>query len=379
MTNQPNRQSDGFAGTHLSIDAAARLVANICELTQLRLPEEHCSVTTLTRIFDMGIEVFEDSSSSVPFADAIAQFVQSKQELRPASFGEYRAVMGRLIRLSPHMADRSVRSLRTRDCLEMMDKAFSTPHTLDKARRLLHCFFSYSLQQNWCRENPISRIQVYRKKEGEISALSLEQINRLLTTAALPEHIECAPAVGLMLWSGLRPTEVTRLRWSEIDLEDNVVRVLPRVSKTGGARLVSIQPVLRRWLERFRPDTSPEARVLPASWIHRWYALRTAAGLLPWQSDTLRHTFASYHLRYFKNIHLLQMEMGHSTARLLFNRYLNLTYIRTEDAAEFWGLPLPPRPRIPRPCSKAAKRAAKREEELSSRRRGRRRRRDSSS
>lgn len=360
MSNNSACEGGGFAGTPLSPDAAARLVSNICEITQQRLPKVRCTATNLTRIYDMGADVYEDASYTVPFESAIEQFVEQKIDLRPASYREYKNVLGRMLRLSPAYKTRSVRSLRTRDCLELMTRTYRTAHTLDKARRLLHCFFAYALQQNWCRENPVARVQVFRKTEEMVSTLSMAQICRLLETCATLEHCACAPAVGLMLWGGMRPTEVTRLRWSEVDLEDSVVRVLPRVSKTGGARLITILPILRRWLERFRPGNEPDAPVAPANWIRRWYALRQAAGLTPWRADALRHTFASYHLRYFKDIHRLQLEMGHSTARLLFNRYLNLGNITTAAAAAFWELPLPKRPRLPKPRTRAEKRAADR-------------------
>lgn len=338
-----SRKSDSglFDGIPLSAESAARLVANLCEIAQQKLPELPCSATSLTRIFDMGVEVYEETTQSEMLHVAVGRYLLTKQDLRPSSLLECRNVLQRMLRHSPELATRSVRSLRAQDCLEMMTREFRTPHTLDKARRLLNCFFNYALQQNWCRENPVKRIQMWRKRERVISALTLLEVSRLMECAANSAHSCCAPAVGVMLWAGVRPVEVARLFWADVNMAEKMVRILPRASKTGGARLVTMQPVLVRWLQRFRNGAKDDARLVPMNWTRRWRALREAAGLAPWHPDTLRHTFASYHLRYFRDIHRLQMEMGHSSARLLFSRYLNLQGLSWENAAAFWGDSVP--------------------------------------
>ena len=338
MNTRQDRKTGRSAGTGLCPDDAARLVANICEITQQKLPELSCSAIALTRIFDLGVEVYEENLCSEPFAVAIEKFLEQKKDLRPASYREYKSVLRRMLRDSPEYTHRNVRSIRAKDCLAIISKGNPSAHTFDKARRLLHCFFAYALQHNWCSENPVSRLQAKKKKELTVPVLRLAEINRLLEAVTKPEHRDCAAAVGLMLWGGLRPTEVTRLRWVEVDLEDMVVRVLPRVSKTGGARLVTIQPILLRWLKRFWPVEEGDGTVAPRNWVRRWQLLRHDADLIPWRADALRHTFASYHLRHFMDIQQLQLEMGHSTASLLFSRYLNLGFISKADAAAFWGL-----------------------------------------
>lgn len=328
----------------LAPDDAARLVANICEIALLRLPTVPCAVMELTRIFEMGVDVYEDTTHSELLEVAIEQFINEKQELRFASYRDYKTVLRRLLRMSPAIGKRLVRSIRPKDCVEMIAQAYAaSPGSLDKARRLLHCFFTYALRQNWCVDNPVRRLRIYRRQEMVVAVLNLEEIARLLETVARSEHRACAAAVGLMLWAGMRPTEVTRLRWAHVDWEDRVVRVVPRVSKTGGARLVSIEPVLLHWLKRFCPADGADACVAPANWARRWQSLRQDADLNPWRADALRHTFASYHLRHFSDIHRLQLEMGHSSARLLFSRYLNLTHITREAAAAFWNSKCIPR------------------------------------
>lgn len=338
MSKKRDLNAEALAGTTLSPADAARLLGNICEIFRKKLPDIPCQPLLLTHIFELGTGVYEESTHSERMDEAIALFLKTKNELRPSSRMEYHCVLNRLLRLSPAMAERQVRELRSRDCLDMITTAFHTAHTVDKARRLLHCFFNFALRQNWCNANPVDRLQVMRKQEVVVEALELQQVHDLLRQVGQPAERCCAAAVGLMLWAGIRPFEVARLHWSDIDLDERVVTIQPRHSKTGGCRHITIEPVLRRWLLRFRP-AEESARVVPENWVRRWRDLRQAAGLVPWRPDTLRHTFASYHLRHFGDIRRLQLEMGHCNVRLLFSRYLNMRNITRAAAATYWGVP----------------------------------------
>ncbi|WP_300771607.1 tyrosine-type recombinase/integrase [uncultured Akkermansia sp.] len=81
--------------------------------------------------------------------------------------------------------------------------------------------------------------------------------------------------------------------------------------------------------------------VCPRNWTAKWRELRRQAGWdgkeKKWPADMLRHTFASYFARHFKNLHVLQMEMGHASSDLLRTRYLNMEGITEMTAAVFWG------------------------------------------
>ena len=81
--------------------------------------------------------------------------------------------------------------------------------------------------------------------------------------------------------------------------------------------------------------------VTPANWKQKWRQVRARFSALtgrPWQTDVLRHTFASYHAKHFKDYNLLQMEMGHRSSSLLRTRYLNMKGISPQTATRFWAL-----------------------------------------
>ncbi len=52
--------------------------------------------------------------------------------------------------------------------------------------------------------------------------------------------------------------------------------------------------------------------------------LRHAAGFKKWVPDVLRHSYASYHAKMYKDLPRLQLAMGHRDCHLLLTRYINL-------------------------------------------------------
>lgn len=316
---------------------ATRLWLNVIEIMRENLPELPVQRSVMIHIFILGVSEYAEEIRTEAFSVAVEKYLQTKTGLRRSSRQECSGVLRRLIREVPDVAQLPLRLFRPRDCVSMILKVYHTPHTINKARRLLHCFFRYAQLQNWCQENPVERMQQIRLREQRVDILTLPQIQRLLYCLTTADYKNCAAVVGLMLWAGIRPIEVTRLRWSDVNLTERVVSIQPMHSKTGGARHVTLQPVLVQWLRRCPLPADGESLVVPPAWTVKWRRLRDAAGLTPWRSDTLRHTFASYHLRYFRDIYRLQMEMGHSSARLLFSRYLNMRHISHDDAVHFWN------------------------------------------
>lgn len=161
----------------------------------------------------------------------------------------------------------------------------------------------------------------------------------LMSNAILsPAHLDCAPALGIMLWAGVRPRETTRLAWGDVDLEEGTITVKARNSKTGGIRHIDICPALKSWLKGLRKN--PESSICPKNLGKKWKALRRDANLeSPWVQDVLRHTFASYYMKRYKNLPRLQSQMGHADLSLLRTRYVNMYGIKKGEAKIFFDSP----------------------------------------
>ena len=138
-----------------------------------------------------------------------------------------------------------------------------------------------------------------------------------------------------MLWAGIRPKEVRRLRWKDIDLTENIITITSQNSKTGGTRHITILQVLKKIL--LQHQKADETQITPPNWDNKWRYVRKHADLqAKWQQDVLRHTFASYHAKQFKNFPQLQLEMGHHNLSLLRSRYINMQGISKKSAKDFF-------------------------------------------
>ena len=286
---------------------------------------------------ELGGEELKRHENTVSFERAVEFALDVRKDRRPRTLSDFRYVCRRFMKRCKGLAHRRIRSIRAEECARYINESFDTPSQRAKARRILSALFGTAYKRGWCSENPVSRVEVPRVQETRIRILSPEEIKRLLHTAESYEGGKCLAAVGMMLYAGIRPHEVARLSWKEVDTEDASIAILPRHSKTGGARSVSIYPPLARILQQCKHEST--ARICPARWQHHWRMLRRCAGWGAsnnrWQPDVLRHTFASYHLRCFRDYTALQYETGHRDSNLLRTRYVDMSGVVA--AAEFWN------------------------------------------
>lgn len=285
----------------------------------------------------LGENELRRQEKTVSFARAVEVALEVRKDRRARTISDFRYVCRRFMKRCKGLASRRMRSIRTEDCAQYINAAFDTPSQRLKARRILSALFGTAYKYGWCSDNPVARVEAAKPKETRIHILKPEEITRLLHTAERYRDGKCLAAVGMMLYAGIRPHEVARLTWDEVDLEENCITILPRHSKTGGARSVSIYPPLARLLRRCRHSAG--MRICPTRWQYHWRLLRRCAGWNSiekrWQPDVLRHTFASYHLRCFRDYTALQYETGHRDSSLLRTRYVDTRGV--QNAVQFWS------------------------------------------
>ncbi len=288
----------------------------------------------LKAIDDLKQKYLSDTLPQIKVAEGVEIFLQSKQHCRPRTRAELRGVLARLLRQCPELPQRHLSSLSMLDCEGLLLATFASPRQRAKGWVILHALFEFCYKRGWVHSNPVKLIPKPTVQEKEIVPLCETELKRLTRCARRPQHRACMPALGLMLWAGLRPAEVERATWQDVDWEEKVIIVRAQHAKTGGCRHVSITTALRRWLQDAGLQQS--GRICPPDWARRWKALRRDARLLPWRQDVLRHTFASYHIKQWHDYARLQHEMGHRSAELLRTRYLSMQGVKKQFAKLFW-------------------------------------------
>ena len=283
------------------------------------------SVDKALRAIHLGAGELQKREHTVTLGVAAWASVEARRELRPVTRRDLRHFVRRILRVEG-AADMPLRSMSTADCKRILTAAFgASPSSYRKGRVILSSVFNYGIRQEWADINPVTRIEVPAVQEKPIGPLTPEEVERLKATADRPEFRDMRFSLSLMLYGGIRPTEVSRLQAGDINWEEGHVIIRPRVSKTGGGRAVPLRGV---------GGIRKRDRRIPRNWKRKWLALRRAAGFCHWVPDVCRHTFATYHAAMFRNLPELQLEMGHRDTSLLRSRYMVPT--SRKSAELFW-------------------------------------------
>lgn len=326
-------------GSGLNMVDAASLAVELLSLCGGRR-----SMRRARKAIFLGAEELRKGEKTVSFAVAVEETLKTKRGLRPATLRDIRYFTAALMRRCPELGNFPVRKLTPEHCARFLEMAFSSGRQRYKARAVMSGVLSVALRRGWCGENPVARVEPFPFRERTIAVLAREEVESLRNAVESPEFRDCAPAVWIMLYAGIRPGEVARLRWSDVDLEERVISVRSSASKTGGVRHVTIHSVLWRLLAGYG-EREPNDLLCPSGWRLRWRLIRKKAGwgaqgrFGEWRADVLRHTYASCHAKWFRDFSLLQMEMGHRSSTLLRTRYLNMEGVSRDRARLFWEVP----------------------------------------
>ena len=146
-----------------------------------------------------------------------------------------------------------------------------------------------------------------------------------------------AAAIRLLILTGCRRNEILTLKWEDIDLEHDELRL--RDAKTG-ARAVPLSPTARQVLTAIprQPDNpwvifgrQPGTRL--ANLNASWQLVRREAGLEDVRLHDLRHSFASTALALGESLPMIARLLGHSQIKTTA-RYAHLARQSVKTAAD---------------------------------------------
>ena len=201
--------------------------------------------------------------------------------------------------------------------------------TRNNFRRVLVTAFNFAVENGYASTNPAEKTAKAKQVETGVGVLTVEQTVSLLENA---KH-DILPAIAIAAFAGLRRAEIERLDWSDVKFAAGYIEVKASKAKSARRRLIKIQPNLMTWIG---PYAKQDGKVSPLNFRVRMDEARTAAKIVDWPQNALRHGFASYHLGHFGNAAELALELGHTNAQLIFAHYRQL--IEPKDAARYWNI-----------------------------------------
>ena len=144
------------------------------------------------------------------------------------------------------------------------------------------------------------------------------------------------PAFVVLWFAGLRPNEMLRLSWEQVDLDGSVIRLTGEQTKTRTMRNVTLSDNALEWLKAYR-GTGP----VVAS-ANRYRTLREelmkACSITEWPVDVPRHTFATMHYNAHQNAAATMAQLGHFGNSQMFVTHYKGVPVTAEDVAAYWKI-----------------------------------------
>jgi len=335
---------------------------------------EHCFADLDGRSMTLAIRFFKENYreplKTITVGDAFTEFLAAKKNagLRDASLKGLKTRVGFLVR---KFSDKLVSDILPAHVAEAAAKPGVTDSTREDNRRSFSSFFSWSMEKQYCLTNPAKKTIRRRgtRDDVEPAILSLADVRRLLDVASAYKGGKLVPYVTLALFAAIRPTELARLAWDNIDLEAGIVTIGAKMAKMRQRRIVDMACLTEKdkrgreyalpanliaWL---KPHAAAKNPFRGANWRKDFDAVKLAAGfgnpdlkpagaetdeakqqrkaLKPWTPDILRHTGISNHLACFQHEGKTAAWAGNSPD-IIQRHYKGL--VKQPDAKEFWKL-----------------------------------------
>lgn len=211
--------------------------------------------------------------------------------------------------------------------------------------RDLSVFFNWCISKKLLKQNPAKDVVKKARTRAELAELPSiwepdhcqkvidacrKALNFRTGTPAAARQDVAYIAIGLLC--GLRPKELERLDWGRhIDFSRGTIWVSADIAKTRQNRFVPMPQNLIEILQPYRKESGPVSDTSR----NVYQRLRKAGFSLP--QDTLRHTFASWHVALYETPTKTAFLLGHGRdSEMLFSKYRAL--MKKDVAAKYLEL-----------------------------------------
>src|SRR5215510_10135195 len=129
------------------------------------------------------------------------------------------------------------------------------PQTQNNFRAVLSAMWTFAVRRGYAATNVIQLVDKTSVVRDHIPTFSVEQLTKLLA-ASPPEYL---PVLAIGAFAGLRPEEINKLQWEDLDFHERTIRVNASAAKTRRKRFAEISGNLCTWLQTYVGRTGPVA------------------------------------------------------------------------------------------------------------------------
>ena len=259
---------------------------------------------------------------------------------KPTTAAQYRLAIERYI--VPALGTCPVSSLARSQVADLQHALSDRPAMANQVVAMLSRMIDHAMAWGVAGEisNPCRTVPKYRTRRRErfLTDAEFQRLGRVLDEMEAEGclSVYAGAALRLLMLTGCRRNEILTLRWEDVRLEAQELRL--RDSKTG-PRAVSLSPEAARVLAGIDkvpgnpwviPGANPGQRL--SSLFGPWRRVRARAGLDDVRMHDLRHSYASRALALGESLPVIAKLLGHAQIQTTA-RYTHLTRDAVRDAA----------------------------------------------
>ena len=142
--------------------------------------------------------------------------------------------------------------------------------------------------------------------------------------------------ICIAAFAGIRPAEIGRLKWSDIDISERAIRLSGEITKMSNRRVVYIRDNLLEWLQLWKDKFGTNEIVVPhQNRVQHLVLKKIRTKLGKSIHDGLRHSFGTYLQALTNDCDYVSEQMGH-TLSVFKSHYMDL--VSCKMAKQFFAI-----------------------------------------
>lgn len=286
---------------------------------------------------------------SIPLTEWVTTWLTEFQtKWKPATYANYRHKLTKYV--VARIGDQPLNKLTQGDIQQLVEQLQAhplSPSTIEVIIRILSNCLSHAVHKELLRNNPCQQVQLPRKTQEKVRALTRKEQKSLEREAKKTSTKQGLPVL-LALQTGMRIGEIAALQWKDIDfdsklihvrhtyqrvpvngLEGNRTQLIYGEAKTRASKRVIpmtdelLQALLKRQKQTnhsfvFSVNGHPCEPRLLTRYFHQ---LRSKAKIRSVHFHQLRHTFATRCIEARADIASVSALLGHASAKMTLDIY----------------------------------------------------------
>ena len=284
------------------------------------------------------------------FAQLVDKYIDEKIDKTSSN---YKTRLGQLLWWKGHLGHFTLNNVREDVISAVRKKLHDTPDRFGKPRSnstinrymttLSVLLGAATREWRLLSYNPLSNFRKLREPSGRDRFLSEDEMERLLSACKESKSEHPYPITLLAVCTGMRKSEITHLRWRDINFEEEVIKL--EKTKNGDKRYVPLKnPILSLLKERAASKTCADEYIFrspfsntPINFRNSWESALKNAEIENFVFHSLRATCVTYLSKLGYSLHLIAKIVGHREISTTYTRYVCLGISEHAEASEKLG------------------------------------------